>query len=190
MESSMNKNMLEEFIAKNRAQFDDAEAPASVWTNIDHHLRNNRKESWFQRSSTLRIAASFIVLFGLGIVCGMYLMNTQSQKQFVANNEIQQEYQEAKDYYVQLVNNKMNQLNQHGEHREVLHDINQLEIIYQELRSELMSSNYSNQELLIEAMINNYKTRVDILETVLSKIEHTNNSIIKSNNNEYETIEI
>ena len=190
MESSMNKDILEEFISKNKTEFDDAEVPAEVWTNIDHHLQKGQKKSWFYDQSILKIAASFIILFGLGIVCGMYLVNTQSEKQFIANNNIQQEYKEAEDYYIQLVDNKMNQLNQHGEHDEVLNDINQLEVIYQELKSELMKSNYSNQELLIEAMINNYKTRVDILETVLSKIAQSNNSIIKSNNNEYEKIEI
>ena len=48
-------------------------------------------------------------------------------------------------------------------------DLKQLDEIYNQLRQEMIQSNYTNTEVMINAMIKNQKTKIEILENILSK---------------------
>jgi hypothetical protein len=183
----MNNN-LEKFIREHRSEFDLKTPPDRIWSELDRklHPASSATNSSF---SFLRIAASVIILFGLGIGFGMYISNFQTENQSFVNSPLYEEHQEAKAYYLQRVNQSWNQISQYGDHQLVQEDLDQLDIIYQELKTELSQSGHQKNDIIVEEMIRNYRTRAELLETVLERIKSSENSEdnfndLKSDNHE------
>ncbi len=88
-------------------------------------------------------------------------------------------YQETEQYYKQQVNLKFGELKDTNTKSSVGADLKQLDEIYNQLRQEMIQSNYTNTEVMINAMIKNQKTKIEILENILSKQNKVSNDTEK-----------
>lgn len=183
-------NELEEFINKNRDQFDDLEPSPKVWTKINQNLpKQNNWIIYTKRISS--IAALLIIGFFISELRFIYKssnIETSSLNDTIINNENSElfaEFNETEIYYTQMVNTKINELkvsvNYNGEiEQEINLEMNELDSIYSELKNDL-KDNIDNQEV-INAMIQNYRIKLEILEDISRALN--NNSPEKTNNYE------
>ncbi|WP_235297530.1 hypothetical protein [Portibacter marinus] len=157
---------LEDFIRNHRSELDIDEPSVNVWNEIEGHIPSSKRRMLW---SGLSVAASVLVLivaaYFLGISKGQ---QTISQDMFASETEFK-EFQEASDYYMTTIDHKMDQVQQLGIDEDVANDLKQLDEVYEELKEEMLTSEYENKEILINLMINNYKTKIDILERIISK---------------------
>jgi hypothetical protein len=82
------------------------------------------------------------------------------------------EFHTIERQYISEVNNKMQDLEALKIDKTILDDLSQLDAIYMELKSELLSSGGMNQDEIIGALIKNYKTKIELLEFIQQKYEH------------------
>lgn len=166
---------VEQFIVDNRAALDRGIPGLRVWAAIDRALEARQKAAKIHRIwRNLRVAASVVVLLGIGAVIGMYAYKISYAKQLPTLAEIAPEYAELEQYYSAQVNNRMQQLTSFNQEATVQPDIQQLDELYQELQRELDSAPKGSEEQIVQAMIRNYQIKLDILERVLEKIQTTN----------------
>ena len=172
---------LEKFILENRESFDDAVPGLKVWANIDRRLeqRPMRRIVWMKR---LRVAAAVAMLLTAGGVIGAYLTNASHKVESLA--DISPEHAEMERYFKSQVQDKMAQLVSYRQDTYVKPDIQELDALYEQLRTELKNAPEGAEERIIQAMINNYQTKIDILEQVLEKVETTIPTNLKTAENE------
>lgn len=175
------EDRFEEFVHENRAAFDDKEAPAQVWIQIEKELEKTTKKTrpigrW------LSIAAIGIVLLGVGALFGQYFANQNQSNNLMAHYP---EVFEVEQHYKQQVDFQIQNLSDSQEKSLVEQDLSQLDAVYQELKNELFQSGVKNEEKIVEAMIQHYKTKLEILELVAKKINHKTQDV-----NNYESIDI
>jgi hypothetical protein len=165
---------LQEFINQNREAFDRENPPKDIWHRIEHKLENREQKKLIYLWS-MRIAAAFIFILCCGIVLGIYIGKTHKNEiNYTATPELKK-YQETESFYNVQVGLKLNELKDDETKSNVEEDIRQLDLIYEQLKNEMINSNYSNSSVLINAMIKNHKTKVDILENILEKQNKTQN---------------
>lgn len=163
----MKKQNFEEFIRQNRELFDDQHPPTDLWSRIEKGMppapvaRRRQINTW----KILSVAAIGLVLILSGVIAGLYM----SKPDFRANAQYQ-EFQQAELYFASQIDEKMQLISQYNEDPVVSQDIEQLDVVYEELRKELMVSDNPNKKPIIDAMIVNYQTRIAILEKVLVKL--------------------
>jgi len=175
------EDRFEQFVNENRAAFDDKEAPAQVWIQIEKELEKTTKKTRPIRR-WLSIAAIGVVLLGVGTLFGQYLANQdQSNNLMVQYPEVF----EVEQYYKQQVDFQIQNLSDTQEKSQVEQDLSQLDAVYQELKNELFQSGVKNEEKIVEAMIQHYKTKLEILELVSEKINRKTQDV-----NNYESIDI
>jgi hypothetical protein len=172
---------LENFIRENREDFDGGVPGLEVWAKIDRHLeqRPNPRIVWMRR---LRVAAAVVVLLAAGGAIGAHLSSTSSEVDSLAG--ISPEYAEMERYFSGQVNEKMAKLASYRQDGYVRGDIQDLDAVYEDLKNELKDAQPGSEELIIQAMIGNYQTKIDILEQVLEKVQTTNSTNLKTEDNE------
>ncbi len=161
-----NKQTIEQFIQKNRTSFDSETPPAFVWENVEKNLPRKR----IQMYRVLRMAAAVLLILGLGIVIGRFA--GQPSKTELALSDISNEYAELEHFYTQKINQKINLLKDKQLDERALTDIKELEQEFEVLKQELNASD-AQDEQIIQAMIENYRTKIDILERVLDRTNHS-----------------
>jgi len=165
---------LEKFIQDNRTSFDDKTPDRSIWIGIEQKLdkRGNHKIfhlKWF------KVAVGVILILCCGILIGLNINSVGSATLNYAANPELLKYKDAESYYALQVNLKYNELKDTTTKANVDEDLKQLDIIYQQLKDEMIRSNYTNTEILIDAMIKNHKTKIEILESILNKQNQNEN---------------
>lgn len=167
-------NKLEDFIHQHRQAFDTKSPDPMVWMDIESRLDKMGKHKVFPLMF-LKIAAVFAVILCCGIIIGLNMQYShRTQLDYTASPELRQ-LKDAETYYKLQVNQKYNELNDTVTKANVAEDLKQLEAIYEQLKSEMISSEYTNSEVLINAMIKNHKTKIDILESILNKQKNSKN---------------
>ncbi len=168
---------LEQFIQKNRAEFDSEQPRAAVWDSIQAALSEpqiappGKVWSIWRNVSLVRVAAAVALLL-IGTVIGMRISRSDETKILA---ELGPEYQEAVSYYQRDINAKREKLAQFATLKNSVEaDLMQLEQVMEELKSELKDVPPARRQEVISAMIDNYKMRARILEKVLQKIEQKN----------------
>jgi len=190
----MNNDKIEKYITAHRSEFDQEAPPPMVWMNIERHLENDQSATTEKASNTptimriMQIAAMFVVVMGVGLLIGLQINSGTSNK--YANPQLQ-EFVEAEKHYSKEINKMwtvVNASNVEGK-ESIQDDLNALDAVYNELKTELISNPKADTDYVVNAMINNYRSKIDILETVLKEynIEKTNNQQI---NLENDTIDI
>lgn len=165
---------IEEFIQENRSSFDDKSPDRSIWVGIEQKLDKVEHQKIFKLRS-FKVAASVILILSFGILIGLNINGTGSSKLNYAANPELQKYKDAESYYALQVNLKYNELKDTAAKANVDEDLKQLDLIYQQLKDEMIRSNYTNSEILIDAMIKNHKTKIEILESILNKQNQNKN---------------
>ncbi|MBK9256673.1 MAG: hypothetical protein IPM42_14390 [Saprospiraceae bacterium] len=172
------KDHIEKFIQDNREEFDFLTPDAHIWNRIERQLDHKKeRRTIFMWSS--RIAAIMVTVLVVGIVIGLSLGHKNSSDINYALSPELKSLQETENYYQQQVSVKLNEVKSIQPESNIENDLKQLDEIYEELKSELIKSNYSNSEIMINAMIKNHKTKVEILESILEKQNKNKNEIDK-----------
>ena len=184
------KDQLEDYIRDNREAFDDAVPSLKVWAGIENELGTQKTSS----SSTgrrlslrrvLTIAASVVLLLGLGVVLGSQLTSGNGlQKNLASDNEIFKEVEDMKSYYEAEIKNKEAQLVNYNEGKNIAPDLAQIDQHLKELTEELKSVPSGSEEQVINAMINSYQAKTAILEKVLENLENKKGRTNKNNSDE------
>lgn len=160
----MKRDNLEQFIQQNRKQFDAAAPNSAVWTKIAAELpAEEAKVIPFRK--ILSIAASVVVLLGMGVLIGLQLAPP-------ANNsiaDIAPEFQEVEQFYANKVKYQLAKLAKYQEANDPLiqKDLADLDQWLEQLQQELLTVPKSQKEDVINTIIKNYKTKLNILEHVL-----------------------
>ena len=177
---------LEDFIKNNKEGFDIESPSKKVWSRIQADLSPSRKEEKMISLSVLyKIAASVILLIGLGTVLGFYIGNAKmSQSDMFANNR----YSEVEQFYKKQMEVKMGRLASYNVAPEVTADLQQMDQTFDEIKQDILLDPEMNEEKYINAIIKNYESRIAIMEKVLKRIKH--HSEKKKNESYHEQIEI
>lgn len=157
----MEKDHLEKFIENHRKGFDDKEPSAELWQNITKELPASKRRLW-RNAKLSGIAASIMLLLFVGFRLGQ-----QSNSQPYAL-----ELQEIEKYYNKEIGDRMTQVANFGGVENLEDDLDQLDVVFKDLKEELIHSKYGNNEKLVNALIENYKTKINVLETVLEKLNN------------------
>ncbi len=176
---------LEDFIKQNRSAFDFDEPGGHLWKAIEADLpvKKNRLRLISRISG---IAASVLILLSAGFYLGTRQQSNQLSQDAFASQQQYREFQEAQQYYISTIKDKMDKVEDMGAEEETLNDLKQLDEVYEELKTELLENQYKDKDYLINLMINNYKTKIGILERIIEKSEQQNEQNLEKN----ETINI
>ena len=174
-------NRLEKYIQENRLAFDTEVPSLKVWANIDRQLdqRPKPKVVWMHR---VRAMAAVAILTITACAIGFYMGANTVETRTLA--DISPEHEEMERYFNQQIDNKMAQLVSYKQDGFVKDDFQELDAIYNELRQELEKAPVDNDERVIQAMIKNYQTKIDILEQVLEKVQTTEQTNLKTEEDE------
>jgi len=157
-----NNQTIKQFIQKNRASFDSEVPPAFVWEKLEKNLPRKRVHMY----RILRMAATVLLILGLGIVIGRF--GGQSSETDLALSDISSEYAELENFYTEKINQKISLLKNQQSDERALADIKELEQEFETLKRELNATD-AQDEQIIQAMIENYRTKIDVLERVLNR---------------------
>lgn len=172
---------LEKYIRENRESFDTGLPGLEVWAKIDRSLERSpsRRIVWMKR---LRVAASIVVLLAAGGAIGAHLNSTSNKVDSLAG--VSPEYAEMERYFSSQVTEKMAKLAAYRQDGFVRGDIQDLDAVYEDLKTELKDAQPGTEEQIIQAMIENYQTKIDILEQVLEKVQTTKSTNLKTEGDE------
>lgn len=181
------KDKLEEFIVKNRDDFDFQKPGKELWNKIKPVQKKSKFNSKLLRIS-YRVAAVFLIF--VASYAFHEFMDKREGKSLTRNdNALYRQIPELKEtefYYNNMVNLKMEELKPFlasipGLEKEVNFDLNELDSIYTSLKNDLRD-NISNDEVL-EAMIQNYRLKIQILEDLLSEVKQDKSTENNEKNN-------
>lgn len=173
---------LENFIRDNKKEFDQFDPPAALWEKIERQLDDkrikassagNKKEKVVRLSFLLKIAATIIVVSGLGLWGYKYQKNESAD---LSNIDPQLAKQQV--HYASLIEAKQTELKQIEKEEPQLYsefssEIRKMEVSYQKLKSDLPAS--PNQEETVKAMIRNLQIQTELLNQQLNIIQQVNN---------------
>jgi len=141
---------------------------------------DSKKSSSFNWKPFLAIAASLVICFAV-------FTTTQNEPEALDLASVSPELSETQDFFTATIENELKKLNKERSPlteqiiTDALEQIQLLETDYQKLKNDLTES--GNDQRVIYAMISNFQNRIDILNTVLEKIEtikqlknHTNDT--------------
>ncbi len=160
----------EKHIQAHQNQFDEHQADkAAIWAKIESEL-DAPKVVPLWRSGGFKIAASMLLLVGLGIIIGFFALNglVSEPTQLVDQElvDIDMHYKSLVSHQVKLVQNHPSLSKENK--TEFLGFIDELDQEYELLRLE-MSKNLDN-EVVLEAIVKNYKKRIELIENLLNQI--------------------
>jgi len=170
---------LEDFIREHRNEFDELEPSMDLWDRIEKHLPaegglpKKREAKMFSLGFVLRVAATVIVVMGIGFV--FYLR--YEKRGGVDLAAINPEYAKQQVHYASLVETKRIELKQLSQqspelYQEFSAEIAKMDSVYRKLNSELATS--PNQESVLHAMIRNLQIQTEVLNQQLQVIEQYN----------------
>ena len=188
------KDRLENFIRDNKKELDQFDAPAALWDKIEKQLdekginsspAGGKKEKVVRLSFLLKIAATIIVVLGVGLWGYQY-----QKKESTDLSNIDPELAKQQVHYANLIEVKRSELKQIEKEEPQLYsefssEIRKMDASYQKLKSDLPGS--PNQEETVKAMIRNLRIQTELLNQQLSIIQQVNN-VKKEQKNETQQI--
>lgn len=172
---------LEKFILQNRPSFDTAVPGLKVWAEIDRRLEQQTKPRII-RMKLLRFAAAAAVLVAVSCVIGFQAGSKSAAARALA--DISPEHADMERFFKSEINEKMAQLASYEQDGFVRPDLDELDAVYEDLKKELELAPVGSEEKVIQAMIDNYQTKIKILEQVLDKVQTTEQTNLKNEENE------
>ena len=174
------KDKLEDFIIKNRDEFDFHTPDEQIWNKI----KPEKKRRILFDNKLIKIAyriAAVALIFFSSYAFYEYRDFKRSGMNLAQNDNVYQlipDLKETESYYNNLVNLKMQELQPFlaeipGLENEVELDISELDSIYSTLKKDL-NDNIANDQVL-QAMIQNYRLKIQILEDLLGEVKEEQN---------------
>ncbi len=161
------KDSLEGFIHKHRAEFDDLKAPAGLWEGISPNPK--QVHSLWKLTA---VAATALLLVSVGYIIG----TGNSQNPDIAGWD---EYIETEQYYESRISQKMEEIKTLEVSDEILADIQILDDVYHDLKTQLMEDPNADTQVLLSAMIRHHQQKLEVMEEILNRVDK-----YKSNENE------
>jgi len=167
---------LENFINKNRNDFDSSDLSKSHIQKFENKLLGASKKSnnvyyW------ITIAAAIFVLIGFSVFYQNQIYNSNYiEKENVYLSDVSDKYSEVEKYYKKDIDDKIDEFEQLNckiniEQRKMVDlELKQLDIVYRSLQKEL--KNNKNDQRIINAMVDNYQNKVKFLELVINQIKN------------------
>ena len=170
---------LEDFIKMNRDEFDDLEPSGDLWARIEKNLPPEgtaikpREAKTFSLSFVLKVAASVIIVMGIGF--GFYLHHERNEAVNLA--AINPAYAKQQVHYASLVQSQRKELRSIAKtdpdlYKEFSGEITKMDSTYNRLKKDLTTT--PNQERVLRAMIRNLQIQSEILNQQLEVIEQIN----------------
>jgi len=178
------RDSLEQFIADNREAFDKEVPSLKVWAAIDKTLHPEQKKVRFTWSY-FRIAASILLLIGVGMTAGIAISKKHNSERVLAN--ISPEFNEMEDFYQRKLAAVRTTVPVSAIDPAMQSDLNQLESVMHELQAEYKKAPESSREQIIRAMITTYQSKLKILERLLENNSNQQPSS-HSTNQQHETV--
>jgi hypothetical protein len=161
------RDWLEVYVENHRSEWDDLSAPERIWNGIEHKLDKKQKGTRFITLSLWKMAAIFLSVLVGGAMMGKYYFSNSTTG---IDPAYATEMRMVEDHYSREVSLKINEAKQHNLiDTDVANDLGQLDKVYLELKSEMMSKKDINNKELMTEMINNYRIRLSLLETLLER---------------------
>jgi hypothetical protein len=171
-------NDIEDFILKNRDEFDDSYPNLKIWSNIEKELD---KTSAFKTAIPLNFWIIAVLSIALAISIFWILKNSGSQ---VLNEDEVQFFAEIEhmERYYDLESSKL--LHSVGRDFTMIpdSDLSEIEKNISEIKAELKNIPEDRKELALKALLESYRTKLFILERIMEQYELMDLS--KENNNE------
>jgi hypothetical protein len=187
----MKTDKLEQFITKQKEDFDDLVPDAGLWTKIEADVKPPRQILW---RSIMWKAAAVVLIFTASYFFHDFVNinpanNKIARQSDNTNMEEVQTFIEAEVYYTSMIGNKRKEVfHLAGENRTIGRELDvefeELDQVLNELKGDL-SDNASNEEVL-EAMIQNFRLKLLILDEILLQLKASNKTLDDDNNNKYE----
>jgi len=159
-------NDFEKHILKNRGTLDRIEKPDAdrVWQqlrrDLGHEPRVRRLPPW----QWLSVAAAIVLILGIGITIGLHLQTSQPDTPIVV--ELPPELAERKQYYQQLVENKMEAMQydtiDRRNFQNFFQELDKLEELHEQVLQDLPE--YGANDQLSAALLKYYELKIRILE--------------------------
>jgi len=162
------KDSLKNYIDENRDGFeifnDDFD---TSWQEIDKRLSKQKRKAQFNIIWKVAAAVALWALVGVGALKFYYAGTESNRNSFVENSE----FLETEQYYNRLIQEKIEiiEAKQGKVKPEILKNVAQLDIIYEELRKDL--ADQANNEEVIKAMIEHQRLKLSVLEQILENLE-------------------
>lgn len=150
---------LEKFISEHRSEFDDLKAPPGVWEKI-----NQKPKLVHPIWKWTAVAASALLLLSVGYIIG----SGGNSKPDIAGWE---EYLETEQYYEARINRKMEEIKTLEVSDEVLADIQTLDDVYHDLKTQLLEDPNADTEVLLSAMIKHQQQKLEVMEEILNRVD-------------------
>jgi len=166
-----NTDRLEEFVKNHRNEFDTLEPSPEIWGRIAGENKTIRLP-WF-KTNFVRVAAVAVIVLGISALVANYTLFRGVNLSEAENPEIK-ELLETEAFYAHQVDGRLQEIrrcyNLFPELKnEIENDLDELESMYKLLQNDLRD-NISNKAV-IEAMIENNRNRLELVESVLERID-------------------
>ncbi len=177
---------LEKFIKTHRAALDQKEPKADLWDRISAEMAPEVKNIPAIRMLPYwRAAAAIFLVVSVVLAFDKFAGETAESTASTALTE--QVMNEAESYYIGLINQKKDEISAYSDQfpsdNRFIEDINTLDSVYQELKTEMSNG---NEESVLNAMIQNLQLRIEVLNHQLEIIQ----SIEKAKKEKNENINI
>jgi len=169
---------LKKFISEHHDEFDDQYPPQNMWNRIASRLEKQPVKKIWTFPRKFLAAASVLLLLGLGFVAGSLTVKKNSL------SEISPEFVETASYYQRKIDTKKRAVAVHATDSMWMDDINQLELVMNELKEELVQNPQASKGEILKAMINNYNIRLEIMDKILEKTDDKTYLNTKPSNND------
>jgi|GEM_PF-326474 len=164
------KDELEDFVNRNRAAFDDLEAPRDSWSVIENTLRFKSQSLWQSVAIWRAAAVLFMATTAYFMIATSMTKRSTVHEQHVASVALR-EFQDVETYYVRQIDDKVKLIDNFKQSDGLngfTHDFHQLEAMYMVLK-EQMKTNPSDK--VKDALVLNLLVRIDLLNQQLHKLE-------------------
>ncbi len=165
-------NRLEDFIKANRDEFDFREPSPEVWDNIS--AKKSKPKVITMRSYIIRAAAVVAIIIATSAV--LLQSNILNRVNYVlnSNNPELKELMEAEAFYAHQVDSRLKEIQKcyytfPELKEEVETDLNELEAMYEVLKTDLREN--ISSKTVIEAMIENNRYRLKLVNYVLEQVD-------------------
>ncbi|MBK6946750.1 MAG: hypothetical protein IPH16_00545 [Haliscomenobacter sp.] len=176
-------DFLESFVRENREAFDREGPDPRLWKQIDQQLHGPS----MRRLKTVRILraiAAALLLLITGAVGGRLVGYKQASDATALLEQTAPEFLEAEQYYQQQIQGKLTQLASYNPGETVFRDLDQLDQVMEELKTELAKAPQGKEQEIISNLIRNYQTKMAILELVMNRLETNQSDYAKQNEHE------
>ena len=137
----------------------------SLWENVTRELDKRQRRPL---SFMMKIAAGLVIL-AVSSILAYTAISWESQRSSVALYQVSPEMKETEKYYLQLINDRMEELRSYPEiENAAAGELATLDSLYNELQNDL-ADNVDNEEV-VSAMIQNYRLKLELLENILFQI--------------------